>query len=230
MASEKMNGKGVSLLCSDIPLNLGHLFADCFEPEAIYQVRIGGNYPKGSLLNSCETGLSTIGVAPEAPELLMEVSELEWSMDEFLEKAGAFAPTLMLVKMKNGTECGGVAGVPWPGKRLIAADPAKGSFIFSLGATPARFDLVRPESALCCDWKLFGFGCSVDKVRLMDDGSIVCSYTHNDLYIRNNGWGCGSLSSGDYDARGRRDGQLIGATATEGYYCQPYERWELWRL
>jgi hypothetical protein len=42
----------------------------------------------------------------------MEMNGLLWTMDEFRTKAGGFALTLVLIKMKNGTECGGVAGVP----------------------------------------------------------------------------------------------------------------------
>jgi hypothetical protein len=101
--------------------------------------------PAGSLLTKNEAKLSALGVNVRSPELLMEMEELKWSMDEFLRKVGDFAPTLVLIKMKNGTECGGVAGVPWPKDVGCAAEPAKGSFIFSLGATPARFDLVKPE-------------------------------------------------------------------------------------
>jgi hypothetical protein len=68
----------------------------------------------------------------------MEMSRLNWSMDEDRAKAGDFAPTLLLIKMKNGTECGGVAGVPWPKNCEVAADYSKKSIIFSLGTTPAR--------------------------------------------------------------------------------------------
>jgi hypothetical protein len=142
-ASEHSGVKGVSLWYSDVELNCDHLFADYFEPEGVYQVKVGGNIREGTLLKSSESKLEPLGVNLVAPQLLMEVEELTWSMDEFLEKAGDFAPTLVLIKMKNGTVCGGVAGVPWP-KWGNAADPTKGSFIFSLGATPVRFDLVKP--------------------------------------------------------------------------------------
>jgi hypothetical protein len=191
-------------------LNCDHLFAGYFEPEAVYQVKVGVNIPEGTLLNSSEAKLTPLGVNLTAPQLLMEMEKLEWSLAEFLEKAADFAPTLVLIKMKNGTECGGVAGVPWPKKYEEAADPAKGSFIFSLGAIPARFELVDPERAVCCDWTDFGFGSG-----------------GRDLYIRSEGDGCGSERQGDY-AGPRGKGQLIGGTAET--YKQPYERWELWRL
>jgi hypothetical protein len=144
-----------------------------------------------------------------APVLLMEMEQLHWSMDEFRKKAGDFAPTLVLIKMKNGTECGGVAGVPWP-KVGKATDPAKGSFIFSLGATLARFELVRPEQAIFCTVLRFGFG-----------------YVSRDLYVWKDGRDCGSDGAGDYAER-RGEGQLIGGPADA--HRQPYERWELWRL
>jgi hypothetical protein len=207
--SEQSEVKAVSLWCSDIPLNLEHLFADYFEPEVIYHVKVGGNVPDGSLLNSNEAKLRSLGVKLEAPQLLMEMEELEWNIDEFLEKAGDVAPTLVLIKMKSGTECGGVAGVPWP-KSGAAADPANGSFIFSLGATPARFDLIQPDEALFCCWGWFEFGSGT-----------------SELYVMNNGGGCGSEGQGDY-AGPRERGQLIGRTVDD--YRQPYERWELWRL
>jgi hypothetical protein len=130
-------------------------------------------------------------------------------MDEFLTKAGDFAPTLVLIRMENGTVCGGVAGVPWPKTWKAAADPAKGSFLFSLGGTPARFDLVNPKQALRCGITFFGFG---------DDGG--------DLFVWNSGKGCGSEGEMAYSGP-REAGQLVG---TDGDGDQPYERWELWRL
>jgi hypothetical protein len=166
--------------------------------------------PSAALLVKNEGKLRALGVNLRAPELLMEMEELKWSMDEFMEKAADFAPTLVLVKMKNGTECGGVAGVPWPEEWAKAADPAKGSFIFSLGATPTRFDLVKPKNALYCTGESFGFG-----------------YGSYDLYVASDGRGCGSCDQGDY-AGPREKGQLIGGTAEA--YLQRYERWELWRL
>jgi hypothetical protein len=145
-ASEYSGVKGMSLWYADIELNCDHLFADYFEPDGVYRVKVGANIREGTLLKSNESRVRSLGVNLTAPELLMEMEELEWSMEEFWEKAGDFAPTLMLIKMKNGAECGGVAGVPWPKEGVwYGADPAKGSFIFSLGATPARFDLVNPE-------------------------------------------------------------------------------------
>jgi hypothetical protein len=99
--------------------------------------------------------------------------------------------------------------VPWPREDEAAADPAKDSFIFSLGATPARFDLVKSERALYCGAG-FQFG-----------------YDRGDLYVCNDGRLCGSEGQGDY-AGPREMGQLIGGTAEE--CCGPYERWELWRL
>jgi hypothetical protein len=209
-ASEHSELKGASLWYSGIELNCDHLFADYFEPEGVYQVKLGGNIRKGTLLKSSESKVRSLGVNLMTPQLLMEMEELEWSMKEFWAKAGDFAPTLVLIKMKNETVCGGVAGVPWPAEWKYAADPAKGSFIFSLGATPARFDLVNPEMALCCCGAFFGFG---------RYGGELC--------IWGSGGGCGSVGQGDYAGQ-REMGQLVGGTAELRLW--PYERWELWRL
>jgi hypothetical protein len=209
-ASEQSGVQGVSLWCCNIRLNLDHMFADYVEQEAIYHVRVGWNYPEGNMLSPCEGKLNAIGVAPEAPQLLMAMEDFEWSMDEFLEKAGGFAPTLVLFKMKNGTKCGGVAGVPWPEIYEVVADPASDSFLFSLGATPARFDLVKPWQALYSGSGGFRFG-----------------GFSSDLHVWGDGRGCGSRGQGAY-AGPREPGELIGGTAED--YEQPYERWELWRL
>jgi hypothetical protein len=63
--------------------------------------------PAGSQLKENEAKLRALGVKLTAPELLMEVNELKWSMEEFLEKAGDFAPTLLLIR--NGTGWSAVA-------------------------------------------------------------------------------------------------------------------------
>jgi hypothetical protein len=112
---------------------------------------------------------------------------LKWGVDEFLEKAFGFAPTLVLFKVKNGTECDGVAGVPWPKQYEVGTDRGKGSFIFSLGTAHARFDLVKPEQALYSGSSGFGFG---------GFGS--------DLFVLNNGRGRGSMRRESTRARVRR--------------------------
>jgi hypothetical protein len=194
-----------SLWYSDVELNCDHLFADYFEPDGVYQVKVGGNIQEGTLLKSSESKVRSLGVNLTAPRLLMEMDELKWSMNEFWEKAGNFAPTLVLIRMKNGTECGGVAGVPWPKRHCqVASDASESSFIFSLGANPARFDLVKPDVALYCTKWSFGFG-----------------HESRDLYVLNYGDGCGSLGGGDY-AGPRGYGQLVDATAGACY--QRYER------
>jgi hypothetical protein len=209
-ASERLKIMGVSLWYSHVPLNCEHLFADYFETDVVYQVKVGEIIRKGTLLKSSESKLRSFGVNLTAPQLLMEMSESLWSMDDFLEKAGDFAPTLVLIRLKNGAECGGVAGVPWPKKGETAADPAEASFIFSLGATPSRLDLVDPEKALFCDPLSFVFG-----------------RVGYDLCVGGDGEGCSSDGEGTY-AGPRQSGQIIGATA--GVCFQPYERWELWGL
>jgi hypothetical protein len=126
--------------------------------------------------------LSQLGVKLTSPELLMEKSDLKWKMDEFEQKVGCAAPTL-LIEMQNGTECGGVAGVPWPSCGSVVKDPSKVSCIFSLGATPTRFGLVDSENRAITAWSSgFEFGGS-DFV---------------DLAVWTNGWGCQSAGQRYY--------------------------------
>jgi hypothetical protein len=89
-----------------------------------------------------------------------------------------------------------------------SGDPAKGSFIFSLGANPARLDLVKPEQALSCASGSDGFG----------EGCY-------DLIVWSEGGGCCSLGLRCYAEKGqlqrgyaglREKGQLTGH-ATESF-------------
>jgi hypothetical protein len=146
------------------------------------------------------------------PELLMEKRDLKWEIDEFLQKVGGIAPTLLLVEMENGTECGGLAGVAWPPEDTDAKDPSKVSFIFSLGATPTRFDLVRADDQAIRSWDCgFAFG----------------SYSiGSDLAVWGDGDGCYAVGQKCY-AGPRSDGSLIGTSPS---WKGPYARWELWRL
>jgi hypothetical protein len=106
----------------------------------------------------------------------MEKRDLKWEMDEFWQKVGSIAPTLLLVEMRDRTGCGGVAGVPWPPLDTDAKDPSKTSCVFSLGATPTRFDLVRADSPAIHSWDCgFAFGSFLG-------GS--------ELAVYGNGWGC----------------------------------------
>jgi hypothetical protein len=126
----------------------------------VHRVKIEGNYQEGSIWNLNDAKLTAVGAKMIALQLLMPTYEVKWSMDELLEEAGDFAPTPVLIKMKNGTECGGFAAVPWPKWGEVTADPGKGSFIRSLETEQTRFDLVGAEPALfCTHLQSFGFGC-----------------------------------------------------------------------
>jgi hypothetical protein len=74
---------------------------------------------------------------------------------------------------------------------------AKRLFVFSLGERPARFGIVKPESALGCTGCGFGFGS-----------------TSGDLFVLSDGGGCRSRGQGDY-ARPRGKRQLVGGTASK---------------
>jgi hypothetical protein len=139
----------------------------------------------------------------------MEKRELKWEMDEFRQKVGGIAPTLLLVEMQNGTECGGVAGVPWP-KDTEARDPSMVSCIFSFGSTPTRFGLVSSDSQAIHSWRDgFGFG----------------SWAGFDLVILDGG-GC-YAEGGKCYAGPPGAGSLVGTSPSR---YGPDARWELWRL
>jgi hypothetical protein len=158
-----------------------------------------------SLFRPNEAKLTGLGVSIMTPELLMMMRNQKWSMKDFRRRVGRAAPTLLLVKLKNGTECGGVASAPWV--KCGKGAPDDGTFIFSLGEHPARFDLIDRGHALYCGPHAFQFGF--------------------DLCVWATGWGCSSGGEGSY-AGPRAKGQLVGGNQIE--YSQQYESWELWRL
>jgi hypothetical protein len=169
-------------------------------------------FPHLSLLEQNELKLQTLRVrltpgllVVVTPALLLRVTDDLWNINDFRIKVEGIAPTLLLIKLKNGVECGGVADIPWinPG----TAVPGEGSFIFSLGDHPRRFDLIKSEGAVVCRSVFFGFG--------------------EDLRVWSNGWGCSSAGEVCY-AGPRKRGQLTGARAGADY--REYESWELWRL
>jgi hypothetical protein len=129
--------------------------------------------PAGSLLDRNEAKLTQLGVELSNPQLLMEKRELKWEMDEFQQTVGTIAPTLLLVEMQNGTECGDVASVAWPPKDIVAKDPSKVSCIFSLGATPTRFSLVSADNQAIRSWcNGFGFSSGArDDLVIVGDGN-----------------------------------------------------------
>jgi hypothetical protein len=167
--------------------------------------------PAGTLLARNHAKLSQLGVEFWKPELLIEKRDLKWKMDELWQKVGSVAPTLLLVEMRNGTECGGVAGVPWPPKWTDAKDRSKLSCIFSLGAIPSRFGLVSADNQAIRSWRSgFGFG----------------SEAGYDLVVVGDGQTC--LAQGPRCYAGPRGvGSLIGTSLS---WNGLYARWELWRL
>jgi hypothetical protein len=167
--------------------------------------------PSETLLARNVAKLAHLGVEFSDAELLMEKRDLKWKMDEFWQKVGNAAPTLLLVEMRNGTECGGVAGVPWPPKCTDAEDPSKVSCIFSLGATPTRFDFISADNQATCSWPGgFQFG----------------SGYWSDLVVLGSGEGCYAWGRVCY-AGPQGEGSLIGTSPVP---WGRYARWELWRL
>jgi hypothetical protein len=180
-------------------------------PPAEKDPPILADIPAGSLLARNRADLAELGMTFSKPELLMEKRDLRWTTDEFRQKVGSIAPTLLLVEMKNGTECGGVAGVPWPAKYTAAKDPSKVSCMFSLGATPTRFGLVSPDNqAIFSGSGHFKFG----------------SQGSGDLSVWARGDGCFASGRNCYSGP-QGSGSLIGASPS-GY--GQYARLELWQL
>jgi hypothetical protein len=166
----------------------------------------------------------------------MEKGYLRLKMDEFLQKVGDIAPTLLLVEMEHGTECGGVAGVPWP-KGTGAKDPSKVSLVFSLGATspwPAPYAAAKDPSKVSC---IFSLGATPTRFGLVSaDDQAIRSWWNAfgfggrsggaELAVGSDGWGCIARGQKCY-AGPPGVGSLIG-TSPSSY--GRYARWELWRL
>jgi hypothetical protein len=211
--SEVTGKKGVSIWSCDILLNCEHLFADHFEPEATYVVKVDNDFPEGSLMLTSSDKLEGFGIDLTNAKLLMDVKG-RFKMGEFETKVvkAEVNPTLLLLAWKRGFVIGGLAGVPWPKvecrtgqKRYFAADPEKKSFIFSLEPTARRFDVVKTDKALLrmtgVMWRSFQFA--------------------NDLIVYDDGDCAGKTSA---YAGERDDGSFPGFTPG------PFTRFELWAL
>jgi hypothetical protein len=113
--SEVTGKKGRSIWSSDIRLDCEHLFADHFEPEAIYVIKFGNDFPEGSLLLSSREKLEGFGIDLTNAKLLMEAKR-PFDMAEFVTKVvePEVNPTVLLLEWQPGFVVGGFAGVPWP--------------------------------------------------------------------------------------------------------------------
>jgi hypothetical protein len=160
-----------------------HLFADYFEPEATYRIKLANDFPDGSLmLNSIEK-LERFGIALVNAKLLMDAKSGPFDMEEFVRTVvnSEMNPTLLLLEWKQGFVVGGFAAVPWPkhesplaGAYSFATDARTHSFIFSLEPKARRFDLLRADKALLRerngDRRTFEFGSDLG---VCDDGTSV---------------------------------------------------------
>jgi hypothetical protein len=137
-ASEVAGRKGVSIWSSDIRLDGEHPFADYFEPEATYVIKLVNDLPESSLMLTSSEKLEGFGIDLTNAKLLMEVKAGPFDMEGFVTKVvePEMNPTVLLLEWQPGFVVGGFAGVPWPKRESLfgsfAADPEKKSFIFSL--------------------------------------------------------------------------------------------------
>jgi hypothetical protein len=97
-----------------------------------------------------------VGVKLAASATLLSHATGKFSMEVWNATEGV-APTLVLIETEAGMVAGGVAAVPWPIED-DAEDPTMTSFIFGLGASPVRYDLIQPGGAIGADGVGFGFG------------------------------------------------------------------------
>jgi hypothetical protein len=133
--SEATGKNGISIWSSDIRLDCAHLFADHFEPEATYAIKLVKDFPKGSLMLTSSEKVEGFGIDLTNAKLLMDVKVGPFDMGEFVTKVvePEVNPTVLLLEWQPGFVVGGFAGVPWPkDDDSCAADAEKKSFIFSL--------------------------------------------------------------------------------------------------
>jgi hypothetical protein len=178
IACESAGEKGHSIWYSDVRLNCDHPFADYFEPEAIYAIKLAIDFPEGSLMLNASEKLEGFGIDLTKAKLLMDVKG-RFDMEEFVTKVvePEASPTVLLLEWQPGFVVGGLAALPWPkresqgAQRCYAADPEKKSFMFSLEPKARRFDLVRADKALLRwtdgNWRSFKFG---NDLYVSDDG------------------------------------------------------------
>jgi hypothetical protein len=177
---ETTGWKGMSLWSSDVRLECDQLFADYFEPEVTYLIKLGNDFPEGSLLLISSEKLECFGIDLTDAKLLMGVKDGPFDMEEFVTKVvePEVNPTVLLREWKPDFVVGGFAAVSWPknesrltGPHYFAADPGMGSFICSLEPEVRRFDLLKPDRALKrwtnSGWRSFGFG---NDLSVYDDG------------------------------------------------------------
>jgi hypothetical protein len=211
--SEVTGKTGVSIWSSEVQLECESLFADYFEPEATYVIKLANDFPEGSLMLPSSDKLEGFGVDLTNAKLLMEVKG-RFDMEEFVTKVvePGVNPTLFMLEWQPGFVAGGFAGVPWPKNETsvrhphYAADPEKKSFIFSLEPKARRFDLLQAGKALR---RAAG---SSTRIIMFGDDLIVCDD------------GCCARAF-DFYAGGREDGSFPDSTGHVRF-----TRFELWAL
>jgi hypothetical protein len=198
-------------------LDCDQLFADYFEPNTTYAIRLARDFPERSLMRDSSEKVEELGIDLSNGRLLMSVAAGPFDMEEFVVKVvepGA-RPTLLLLEWGPGSVVGGFAAVAWPKVEkkpedalwVGAVDQQMESFIFSLAPSPRSFALLKAGEALYrvrnAAGRWFQFG--------------------NDLGICAAGW-CSAISNSvSVYARGRDGSSFPGDDV-------PFLRLELWVL
>jgi hypothetical protein len=155
-------------------------FAEVFEPDEIYLIKVGTVFPDQSLMARCASQLGGFGLDLSDARLLLQRPAGPFDFQEYVSKVvePRHARTVLLVEWKSGSITGGFAGVPWPTEpRLVwAVDTQRSSFVFSLESRAVRFELKDAQKALVrgkCDVRS-GVGFGDADLDIYSDGTGGC--------------------------------------------------------
>jgi hypothetical protein len=183
-------------------------------PAAVAPGAPGQMGTPGTLLHANSDALVGLGISKaSSPQLLLSKGAGRWDIRDFKAVAIGKARTLLLIESEFGAVCGGFAAAPWPAKDYVGqGDSTMASFIFCLGATPQRFDLL---------------ACGRNSVGWWGEGvgeGVV--FGLGDLYVSCDGSLWVEQRARSYDGTGRVLERFTGTADDHAAVA----RWELWQL
>jgi hypothetical protein len=147
---------GAISVCGE-KLDMGHLFADHFEPDQIFILGFDQIVP-GSVASAFSPVLKEWLGATAPLQLLFKSSDAS-DVEGFHRACDGKANTLVIVRSKEGNIFGGFAVPAWDSSSREKEDPTHLSFIFVLkntfGDPPTRFPL---NDGKCAIWCVATFG------------------------------------------------------------------------